>query len=201
MKHNPKNIVRSIGFPADSAEGKTTIHLNLLLGAFDVLARSLQSSHQYFEPSDTPKVSPMDGGAKLSVEATINDVCDRISAIVKDEARWAPPDGKHEAALRKLETEKLEVEKRAYERALKPHALYKPTLGRLADGTCMAYYGNPDEPSLFIYGVGDTLDEAVADFDRQFTLRATKINTLTPEPKSEQTKGNRKRKKGNTSND
>jgi len=114
-----------------------------------------------------------DGGALMAAEASFVRALDTLDRIIADPTRWDL------AQTDLLET--IAILSLAKQGA--PHARLKPQITSMPDGKFIASYGA--SPENFLYGVGNTIEEALTDFDRQFTVsqeQIRKVQAASPTP-------------------
>jgi hypothetical protein len=110
---------------------------------------------------------------QIALEATLIAACERMDAILKDPARWDDSFQrkveKEYEELHALQSSTLEAQRKAAAELTSPHFRYRPDLKRLVDGRWMAILGHEDELQFAIYGIGNSAQEALEDFDAVFT--------------------------------
>lgn len=139
------------------------------------------------ENGGTPKGHPeLDGGLSASATLTLMAVCDKLTEIAQDKTLWTM-DGqkKLEDALAEVYAENVKLLRAttyASQVAASPVVLFKPTLGKLPDGRFFAVYGDLKSSADCVLGTGNTLEEALQDYNQQFKKSASEANKITPEP-------------------
>ncbi len=113
-----------------------------------------------------------DGGIRSAAEATALGLLSRLDRLVEDDTRWVD---KLEWSSEHIATEAHE-EQQAYVRAAtkakemesRPSAVYRASIRRTANGY-IAHYGDLENLDNVVIGSGKSVEEAMADFDKQFT--------------------------------
>lgn len=132
---------------------------------------------------DTP--AKIDGGARVAAENSFVNVCNRIDAILTNEARWDV--GGYDELLQNglvLQQQNLQLmraQTAAVEELNTPHGRLKPSLFRLQAGGWAAIVGNENHLEHALVGTGATPEEAIIAFDLIFKgqLPPTTIAWLT----------------------
>ena len=118
--------------------------------------------------------APQNSEARIALENTLIKACDRLDKILSDDQRWTIEYQKNlEAEFNKSHAENLkflEAQRKASEEISTPHFQWRPTLLKSADGKMwVALLGDPQDPSKGIVGIGRTPEEALAEFDKDFS--------------------------------
>jgi|SRR5712664_121119 len=148
----------------------TGLQVTTLLSAINVLQNFLLNPTR--DTADGWKNPELDGGVRSSIEASVIRICDRLDIIIGDETRWSLD------LQNILEEQLMQLNEKAAELAdlqiaankeiLTPHFRYKPTILRLTDGNWAVMLGEVEQPGAIV-GFGATINDAIANFDDQFS--------------------------------
>lgn len=133
-----------------------------------------------------------DGGAMTAIGLAIIAACSRLEAIFADSARYSFADtSKLFETMQKTQEAQLAfllAQKAAAEEVMRPSFQLKPTLG-IAENRYFVYWGDPQSEGGSIVGTGNTIAEAMADFDAAFHRapndQVFKISASADAPKAE----------------
>lgn len=127
------------------------------------------------ESGDTPKQSdgpvPMTEG-QIALENTLRAACERMEKILNNDSRWDDTFQRKVEddydKLHKLQMEMIDGQKAAAAEVTSPHFRYRPDLQRLQNGQWMAILGDAAHLEFAIYGIGDSAQQAMEEFDHVF---------------------------------
>jgi len=109
---------------------------------------------------------------ELALEKTLWAACARMEKILDDDARWDDTFQrkieKEYDELHKLQMEAIETQKKAAAEVTSPHFRYRPDLKRLKNGQWMAILGDDTQLEFAVYGIGDSAQMALEEFDNVF---------------------------------
>jgi len=137
----------------------THTQLSSLLGA----AATMHG--MFVSMTDTDGSGITDGGARMAIETTLVEICNRIGDIIGDKQRWSLD------SQNSLEASLIEAHvaiRRANEMAAAPHMRFKPKLAQLSDGMWIAFLGDINDLGNAILGLGENPAAAVKAFDMVF---------------------------------
>lgn len=161
---------------ADSYEGLTAVQLAALIAAFNNLVRPLepQQIHSLFHEDPPAEIPAMDGGTRSAIEMAVIKICNRVADIADDSARWsvkrADKMAVQDKQIFKARMDALEAARQASVLSSSPAALYAPQVKIGSDGLFRVFLGSPETPETYISGAGRTIQDAIDDFNRKFTL-------------------------------
>lgn len=146
---------------------------NHQLGPILAILRELQPFllEEPVSSGETPTASALDGEVSAAAELTFIKACDRMNAILDDEARWTIKP--HTDAIAEIvKTQKaqqkfLAAQTATTEQMQAPHFLLKPSVAIMGENY-VAFWGDISKPGEAICGVGRTPQEALLDFDKAF---------------------------------
>lgn len=114
----------------------------------------------------------LDGGTLMAVETTLCNACDRLDKILTDESRWGIESHcrleNHLANLYHEHAKTLKLQQQQIYELAKPHIRYSPQIGRLTDGTWIAFLGDIEDLNNAVVGVGGCPAQALEAFDEMF---------------------------------
>lgn len=182
--------------PIPSREAVTNEHLRALISVLHELeAFAVEPLRDEITGSKAPE---LDGGVATAIGVSLTNVLHRIDQVIQDNARWCMKGhAKLERLLARLYSaniELLEVSKQTTLDARSPAVMFRPEIVRQDDGQIVAFYGEPDRPENWIVGLGNTPEEAMADFNKQFKATAKGLNRALDETPSADTTPSRNRK-------
>jgi hypothetical protein len=109
---------------------------------------------------------------EIALEKTLWAACARMEKILEDDSRWDDTfQRKIEREydeLHKLQMEAIEQQKKAANEVTSPHFRYRPDLKRLKNGQWMAILGDDTQLEFAVYGIGDSAQMALEEFDNVF---------------------------------
>ena len=114
------------------------------------------------------EVSKMDGGIKCAVESTLMAIAGRIEKLAADDRCWGV-DGR--VTIEQASLDVLQAKHAQTILAMAPHSCFQPNFRKLDSGHWVVYLGNLDVPSERVTGVGESIAEALAAFDLEFTAK------------------------------
>jgi hypothetical protein len=121
-------------------------------------------------PKDPPPFKMTEG--QIALEKTLWAACDRMEKILGDDTRWdssfQTKVEKDYDELHKLQMDAIEKQRAAAEEVTSPHFRYHPALHRLQDGNGMAVLGDVKRLEFAVYGIGDSAQRALEEFDCVF---------------------------------
>lgn len=133
-------------------------------------------------PANYAPSEPIDESVRLSAQASFNNATTKLDELI--------------AGLGKYETEEIFEQKilagadadikARLETALtaaycrRPSVTYRPEITKSPTGCWCAIYGNPNMPENCVIGVGATVEQAMADFDRDWMTNKSKT-VVTPD--------------------
>jgi hypothetical protein len=143
--------------------------VSLLTHVTETMLRCLRMYEADEPGTDAPQ---LDGGVKSAIEATVIQTCNRLGAVIEDNARWGLETQqaleKQLAAVNDAHLHLLKAQTRLTEEALTPHSKYRPKLVKLPD-SWVAILGDIDDIDNSICGIGPTPQDALDAFDGLFT--------------------------------
>jgi hypothetical protein len=153
--------------PIQSRDQVTQTQVGTVLSAI-VTVLPLLNRHEAFN-------NQMDEGTVAVVEGTLINACDRLNKILNDDSRWGI-EGQcrlenHLANFYHEHTKTLKLQQQQIYELAKPHTRHNPQLGRLNDGTWIAFLGDIDDINNAIVGVGGCPAQALEAFDEMFNGR------------------------------
>lgn len=155
-------------------ENITATQFNVLVGTFVQAANFLVAAHN----DEDREGGPLDGGVVTAVETTVINICSRIDSLLTDSARWSlKGHDKLEKSVQEIyaqQARSLRVQADAYAEITSPHHRFKPQIVRMADGTWLAFAGNPKDLENAMCGVGDNPKMALEAFDALFAGQVPK---------------------------
>ena len=117
----------------------------------------------------------MDGGTKEAVQATLITACRRLDMLLEDDSRWGIQGHdrleNHLAGLYHEHAKTLRLQQQQIYELAKPHIRHNPQLGRLNDGSWIAFLGDINDINNAIVGVGGCPAQALEAFDEMFNGR------------------------------
>lgn len=123
-------------------------------------------------PGETPTANNLRGEALIAATTTFIKALARIDNILEDNDRFSVKthsDAMTEFIKTHKAQQKFIVEQVASTRMLrKPHFMLRPTVATMNDAQYVAYWGDIQTAGRAIIGVGNTPNEALADFDKAF---------------------------------
>lgn len=138
-------------------------------------------SHSMFDEGGVPKEQGKLTEGQVAVENTLRAACERMEKILNDDARWS------DDFQRKIEKEyddlhaqqmaTIAAQRAAAAELTTPHFRYRPDLHRLRDGRWMAILGDTEKLEFAIYGIGESAQQAVEEFDCAF-LKGVPLSVL-----------------------
>lgn len=177
----PKDKV--LAAPIESTEAINAMTMQTLVGSLDGLMHQLRPPTN-FAGEEIPQRA-LDGGVRSAIEMAAITICNRITDVINDAARWTaksdPDRWKQEEAIRQEALAEIKDRREAVRKASSPSARMHVRVIR-RQGEFIAFIGDIDRPNSFIFGVGLTAEAALEDFNRQFSLKADQINTVVVEP-------------------
>lgn len=154
---------------------ETAAQIQQVLQVMAMTSSALFSHRQsLYDESSVPKevghVNMTEG--QVAVENTLRAACERMEKILNDDARWS------DSFQRKIEKEyddlhavqmsAVAAQQAAAAELVTPHFRYRPDLKRLRDGRWMALLGDESHLEFAIYGIGETAQQAIEEFDSVF---------------------------------
>lgn len=159
---------------------ETQAQMQNLLQVMGMTASALQTHRPAFnffnpESGDTPRQQdgpvPMTEG-QIALENTLRAACERMEKLLNDDSRWDDTFQrrveKEYDELHKLQMEMIDGQRAAAAEVTSPHFRYRPELQRLRNGQWMAILGDPAQLEFAIYGIGDSAQQAMEEFDHVF---------------------------------
>ena len=119
--------------------------------------------------------SQIDEGAMAVVEGTLINACHRLDTILMDDSRWNIEGicrlETHLANLYHEHAKTLKLQQQQMYDLQRPHIRHNPQLGRLTDGSWIAFLGDPNDLNNAVIGVGGCPAQALEAFDEMFNGR------------------------------
>ena len=124
------------------------------------------------ESGDAPReAGPMTEG-QIALENTLRNACERMDKILTNDSLWNDEFQrkveKEYEELHRLQMETIERQKAAAAEVTSPHFRYRPELQKLRNGQWMAILGDAQQLEFAIYGIGDSAQQAMEEFDHVF---------------------------------
>jgi hypothetical protein len=114
----------------------------------------------------------MDKEVKLSAEATFINCCNRLDNLLADFGDALETD--REKVFKQIGKATLDAEKEraaALRESRRPAVIYRPHISRTDAGQWCATYGDLRQPETCVVGVGNSPEDAMLDFDREFNTK------------------------------
>jgi hypothetical protein len=151
---------------------ETSAQINHVLSVMAMTSASLANYKRQGYSEETKEHPLKLSEGELALEKTLWAACSRMEKILDDDARWDDTFQrkveKEYDELHKLQMDAIEQQKRAAAEVVSPHFRYRPDLKRLRNGQWMAILGNDDQLEFAIYGIGDSAQQAMEEFDMVF---------------------------------
>lgn len=113
-----------------------------------------------------------EGGAKEALEQTVIAVQSRLQSLLHNEACWNLAERQ---TLEQHSIEVFELKKKSLRMSMAPHVRIKPQFRWLeAVGKWAVWIGDLGNEEQRILGVGDTMNEAIENYDKEFSTERTK---------------------------
>jgi len=170
-----KNVQQMLAVGFEAVAQQVQVLLQIIQGSADAIRVYKVSGLE-----DAPSNGPNDGGAIMSLDSLIINATDRLFRILQDDSAWDYKPAyeiyrlmsqaqKAQAAAFKEQAKAYEIQRESYGKATRPSVLYRPTPLVLSPDKIIVYYGPKEDPENWIAGIGRTLQEAMEDFDLQFS--------------------------------
>lgn len=133
----------------------------------------------------------LDKDVKNSAEATFHNVTTKLDALIASLGNYASEELiekkilDHADALTAAQRESALTS----QNLRRPSVIYQPIIGRHPSGSWCAFYGDVNDEEASIIGVGKTVEEAMLDFDREWTKKEPAARQTTQTPKTDTSKG------------
>jgi hypothetical protein len=186
-----------IAAPVESTEAINFMTMKTLVQSLDGVMHQLRCPTNL--DGEEIKTRALDGGVRSALEMVAITMCNRLADVASDSTRWTAKPGldrwAQEAALRTAALAELEERREAIRVASSPAIRMQAGVIRRGDEFCV-FVGKPGTQTFF-FGLGKTVEEAIAEFNRQFALPVDKINTVVIDNDAPQPKPTRKKKDTN----
>jgi hypothetical protein len=117
---------------------------------------------------------------QIALENTLVAACARADAILADATRWDNSfqtkvekeyADLHELQMKALEAQRAfsEAQRAAAAECCTPHFRFRPDLKRLKNGQWLCILGSEDALEFAVYGIGDSAQQSIDEFDTAFT--------------------------------
>lgn len=159
-------------------EVTTTQQLTSLLNVAGFMLAALHGPPKFHNPfnedAPTPRMEPTTREGIIAAETCFIKTCEAIEKIVEDPSRWSSAfqtkiETDYENAM-KMNLEYIKAQRdMAVEMATPHYALRdRVQLGRMPDGSHVAFIGDPGRLQDGVFGVGSSPREALEAFDEAF---------------------------------
>jgi hypothetical protein len=159
--------------PIPSREQVTQHQIGTVLSSIATLVPFFQLIR--YEDDDSLKDGPLDGGTKVAIQTTLIKACDRLDKILDDDARWSLDTTRtletHLSGLYHEHAKLIRLQQQQIYNLNLPHVRHNPALGRLTDGSWIAFLGDLDDINNAVVGVGGSPAQALEAFDEMFNGR------------------------------
>ena len=141
-----------------------------LLQVMGMTSSALAHTYRFDEDGRMTKLELTEG--QVALEKTLWNACERMNSLLQDTARWdnsfQDKVEKEYNELHALQIETMKAQHAAAAEIIKPHFQYRPALMRTVNGGWMAILGDVDHLEFAVYGIGETAQAALEDFDAVF---------------------------------
>jgi hypothetical protein len=149
-----------------------------------------ESSSEYFQT---------EGGALEAIEKTVVDTQARLQALLKDESCWNLAERQ---TLEQHSIEVFELKKQSLRMGMAPHVRFKPQFAWMPGiQKWVVWIGNIQVEDERVLGTGDTIAEAIANYDKEFDVRKADQRIAKPPFGQEQRTQNEQQNKMDGAND
>lgn len=142
------------------------------------------------------KESSIDKEVATSAEATFIGVCNKLDDLVAGLGTYELETKFEKLVIEGAEADIVNRRQQALtaKNLRRPSVIYHPEIAKTETGAWCAYYGDLTQPEACVIGVGDTVENAMLDFDADWIKKATlhEPTKTTQSSKSNTLKGRKK---------
>lgn len=149
-----------------SKSQKNQHDINTVLSVIHALEPYLIKNQQYQDPK-----GDLEENVRLSTEATFHNATTKLDALISRIGDRREEDLLEEAELKLCQEQiALTQEFKETQKALRrPSTVLQPEIGKHKSGKWAVFYGNIASPDDLIVGLGDSVEQAMADFDKAYS--------------------------------
>lgn len=163
-------------------EMTTQQQLTSLLGVASFMWSALhRPQHPFGETETTGPETRLHSEVTVAAQSSFIKACAAIDLIVEDVKRW---DTKFQEKIEadynegmKMNLEYMRAQRDAMKEVAAPHHSIQPQLGKLGDGSWIAFIGDLSNPEAVVAGNGNSPQEAYDAFDIAFKSATGKHNS------------------------
>jgi hypothetical protein len=156
--------------PIPSRDQVTQVQIGTVLSSIATLVPFFQLIR--YEDDEAFKNGALDGGTKAAVQTTLIKACSRLDKILDEDSRWSLDSIRtletHLSGLYHEQAKLIRLQQQQIYNLNRPHMKHNPALGRLNDGSWIAFLGDLNDINNAVIGVGGSPAQALEAFDEMF---------------------------------